>query len=259
MIKVFAIVAALTISTAALAETKATATTNGKVPTSLRDRATTELQLAPADVSDDVMPTPATVRSRIEPVKSPIRPLAYRIGVSLQPFQPQGTMSVGGSTPYELSVLGTRPMVAVEGQWLPLAFARAPGARFGLYTSAGYAQHTMDLKSPVGTTMENTQVHSMKLQGGLTSSWQLPRDSKWSLHGLAGVGRWNTVQSSTSSFANQSTSLTYSALGANVERSFFEGLSGFAGYELRSVMRADADGASIPRDNYMVGFLGNFE
>lgn len=236
----------------------ATATT-AKLPVSLRDQAQSELQLAPADVSAGVMPTPATVRSRIEPVRSPVRPLAYRLGVSVQPFQPEGTMSVAGSAPYELSVLGNRPMVALEGQWLPLTFDRLPNTRLGIYASIGYAQHTMDLKSPSGVAMENTQVHSMKMQSGITASYQLPRDSKWSLHGLAGAGRWNTVQSSTSSYANQSTSLNFAALGANVERSFFEGLSGFAGYEYRSAFRVDAEGASIPRDNYLVGFLGNFE
>ncbi|MEK7358714.1 MAG: hypothetical protein AAB250_19875 [Bdellovibrionota bacterium] len=241
------------------APTSFAATTSAKMPTSLRDQAASELKLAPADVSGTVMPTPATVRSRVEAVKSPIAPLAYRLGVSLQPLTPEGTMSVAGSAPYELSVLGSRPMVALEGQWLPLTFERIPRARFGAYASLGYAQHTMDLKSPSGAAMENTQVHSTKMQTGLSSSWQLPRDSKWSLNGQLGLGRWNTVQSSTSSYANQSTSLSYSALGANVERSFFEGLSGYAGYEYRSVVRADADGATLPRDNFMVGFLGHFE
>lgn len=254
--KSFAILAfAAVVSSPALAASSSKA----KLPTSLRDQANSELQLRPADVSAGVMPTPATVRSRIEPVKSPLRPLAYRLGVSIQPFQPEGRMSVAGSTPYELSVLGTRPMVAIEGQWLPFAFERLPGTRVGFYTSIGYAQHTMDLKSPIGTAMENTQVHSMRFQGGLTTSWQLPRDSRWSLHAQAGAGRWNTVQSSTSSYANQSASLTYAALGANVERSFFEGVSGYAGYEYRSVLRSDAEGATIPRNNYVIGLLGNFE
>ena len=169
-------------------------------------------------------------------------------------------MRLGDLQPYDLSALGTRPMLSLEAQWLPLNLdSLQPGLQAGVFSSVGYAQHQVNLRSPTGSTLDNTQLHTLKAQLGGEARLRLPGASPWSLQAKAGLGRLNEIQSSSSSIANQSTALTFVSLGLGGEYALLERVSGFAGYEFRAPVQSDDSGASLPRHNLMVGFLGNFE
>jgi hypothetical protein len=228
-------------------------------PEVLENQATKELSLPPEDLSTGVLPTPATVRSRVEAVKNPVRPLAYRLGVSLQPFTPKGTMNVGQLAPYDMSQAGTNPMLAVEGQWLPLMISSVPGLQVGAFTSIGYAQFNLDLRSPTGASIGDTKLHAIKVQVGGTASYQLPRAPLWSVHGNVGAGRLVDIQSSTTSYANSSSSVNFASLGVAAERSLLPNLSAYAGYDLRLALNRTTEGADVPNHNVLLGLLGNFE
>lgn len=228
-------------------------------PEDLSIQAMKELTLPSEDLTTGVLPTPATVRSRIEEVRSPIRPLAYRLGLSIQPYEPKGQMSVGTLAPYDISVVGTQPMVALEGQWLPFNITSIPGLQAGLFASLGYAQHTVNLRSPTGATLEDTVLHSLKAQAGVTGSYQLPKSPRWSAHGNLGVGRLSTIQASTSSYANSSSSSWFASLGLAAERNLIPNLSAYIGYDLRIRLASDGGGSDLPAHNILIGFLGNFE
>lgn len=228
-------------------------------PDDLESQAMKELALAPGDLTTGVLPTPATVRLRVEQVKNPIRPLAYRLGVSVQPYTPSGSLRVSDLAPYDLKSAGTTAMVALEAQWLPFLFSNTPGLMAGGFASVGYAQSSLDLRSPTGATIENTRLNSIKTQLGASASYQLPRSPLWSVHANLGVGRLTVIQSSASSFADVSTSLWFGSLGASLERSIVPNFSVYLASDFRAPVSGSAEGADVPRHNVLLGFLGNFD
>lgn len=243
-----------------VAPKRATAAVPEAAPSeNLESQAVKELMLPPEDLTTGVLPTPATVRSRIEEVKNPIRPLAYRFGVSLQPYEPAGSFQIASLAPYNLSAAGTQPMVAIEGQWLPVSFKNIDGFLAGGFASLGYAQNKLDLRSPTGAALDNTKLQTIKAQAGLTASYQLPSSPLWSFHGNLGAGRLTVIQSSSEAFANLSSSLWFASLGVSVERSLLPNLSVFVGYDYRTPISRSPEGLDVPRHNVLLGFLGNFE
>lgn len=238
---------------------KKTSTSGPVAPEVLENQATKELMLPKEDLSQGVLPTPATVRSRVEDVKNPIRPLEYRLGVSLQPFTPKGTMPVGDLIPYDLSDAGTNAMVAIDGQWLPIGFADVPGLEAGAFASVGYAQFDLALRAPTGLRLADTKLHAIKAQIGATASYQLPKSPLWSLHGNLGVGRMQLIQASPVSYANASSAVNFASLGVAAERSLLPKLSVYAGYDFRLALNRSSEGADVSNHNVLLGFLGNFE
>jgi hypothetical protein len=240
--------------------TKKKLTTTGPIaPEVLENQATKELMLPKEDLSQGVLPTPATVRSRVEDVKNPIRPLEYRLGVSLQPFTPKGTMAVGDLIPYDLSDAGTNAMAAIDAQWLPLSFENVAGLEAGAFASVGYAQFDLALRAPTGLRLEDTKLHAIKAQIGATASYQLPKSPLWSLHGNLGVGRMQLIQASPVSYANASSAVNFASLGVAAERSLLPKLSVYAGYDFRLALNRSSEGADVANHNVLLGFLGNFE
>ena len=232
-------------------------------PEQLENQAVKELLLPKEDLSTGVLSTPATVRSRVEQVKNPVRPLAYRLGVSFQPFTPQGTMPVGDLVPYDLSQAGMGAMVAIEGQWLPFV-TTVTGLQAGAFASVGFAQFNLALRSPAGISIDSTKLSIVKFQLGGTASYQLPRSPLWSAHGSVGLGRLMEIQSSpSSSYANSSEYVDFASLGLTAERSLMSlGLSGFSvyvGYDLRLALNRSTAGADVPNHSVLLGLLGNFE
>ena len=227
-------------------------------PEVLENKATQELMLPKEDLTTGVLPTPATVRSRVDEVQNPIRPLVYRVGVSVQPFTPKGEMQVGDLQKYDMSTIGTGAMFALEGQWLPILFTNTPGLAAGPYASIGFAQFNLELRSPTGLQLDGTKLNVIKAQLGVTTSYQLPKSPLWSLHGSLGVGRLTVIQSSDISYANSSSAINYGSLGISAERSLLPKLSVFAAYDLRLTLEKAA-GADVPNHNVLLGFLGNFE
>ena len=225
----------------------------------LEAQATHELMLGPGDLTTGVLPTPATVRSRIEDVKNPVHPIVYRLGVSVQPYTPAGTVQVSDLAPYDLKSAGTTAMVALEGQWLPFKFVNMSGLMAGVFASVGFAQSTLDLRSPTGAAIDNTKLNAIKAQLGATAAYQIPESPLWSVHGNLGLGRLTVIQSSTSSFANMSTSLWFASLGASVERALMPNVSVYVAYDFRAAVSGSSDGADVSRHNVLLGLLGNFE
>lgn len=228
-------------------------------PEILENQATQELILPPKDLSTGVLPTPSTVRTRVEGVHNPVGTLPYRFGVSLQPFSPNGQMTIGGLAPYDLSGVGWGVMPALEGQWLPFKFSNVPGLQAGFFASAGYAQFNVNLRSPAGIPLDGTKLHVIKAQAGATASYQLPRAPLWSVHGNLGLGRLMEIQSSESQYANASTSTLFASAGLDAERSLLPNLSVYAGYDFRLAVDRSTAGADVPMHNVLLGFLGNFE
>jgi hypothetical protein len=228
-------------------------------PEVLESRAVHELMLPKDDLSVGVLPTPATVRSRVEEVTNPARPLEYRLGISIQPFSPKGSMPVTDLAPYNLADAGTNPMFAIEGQWLPLTFENVAGLKAGPFVSLGYAQFDLALRSPTGVQLEDTKLHAIKAQLGATASYELPQSPLWSLHGNLGVGRLQLIQSSASAAANTSSAINFASLGLSLERSLSTNFSAYVGYDLRLALNRITEGADVPNHNFLIGLLGNFE
>ncbi len=233
-------------------------------PEALENQAMKELAVPKKDLSVGILPTPATVRLHVEEVKNPVRPLAYRLGVSIQPLTLNGTMTVGSLTPYDLSKIGTNAMVALDGQWLPLEISSVPGLQVGAFVSFGYAQFNYQLRSPAGVSLDDAKLQAVKAQFGPTASYQLPRSPLWSLHGNVGLGRLLELQSSpTSAAANTSETTDFASLGTAAERSLLSmglsNLSVYLGYDFKLLLSRSTPGADVPSHSLLVGFLGNFE
>jgi hypothetical protein len=218
-----------------------------------------ELEISKDEQSTQILPSPATVQIHVEPVPNPIQRPKFRVGLFVQPYRPQGTMQVSTLQPYDLGTLSTQPMVILETRWLPVRPEAWHGVSFGLYGSAGYAQNSVDLKSPIGFAIEKTHLASIKAQVGLTSSWRPFGDSGWSFDLNAGAGSLQSAQSSSSSYADHTTSLLFASLGLGIERNITERWSIAAGYDNRSPIRGADEGAAIPRDNFLLGLMGNFQ
>ena len=228
-------------------------------PEVLENQAMKELMLPKEDLSTGVLPTPATVRSRIETLENPVHPLEYRLGVSIQPFTPKGTMPVTDLMPYDLEAAGTGAMFALDGQWLPLHFEKVSGLEAGPFVSIGYAQFNLALRSPTGVQLENTKLHAIKVQLGATASYQLPNSPLWSVHGNLGIGRLQLIQSSSAAYANTSSAMNFVSFGVAGERALSANLSVYLGYDLRLALSRATEGADVPNHNFLVGVLGNFE
>ena len=228
----------------------------------LEARAAKELVLPKDDRSTDLLQTPATVRSKVEEVANPLRPLEFLLGVSVQPFSPKGSMPVTDLAPYNLSDAGTNAMIAIDGQWLPLEFEGASGLKSGLksgvFVSVGYAQFNLALRSPTGVQLEDTKLHAIKAQLGLTASYQLPKAPLWSAHGNLGIGRLQLIQSSTASSQNASSAIGFASVGAAAERRLSKAFSVYGGYDFRFALARTSDGADVSNHNWLIGFLGNF-
>ncbi len=223
------------------------------------DAAQTEL-IIPADArSRDVLPTPATVLSKIEPVQNPLGAKLFEIGLSAQMYQPMGRVELPTLTPYELDGLSAKPMLALELRWLPLDFEMKGAASFGLFGSVGYAQHRVNLTSPTGLAIENTELHSLKTQAGAELGWSPSASSLWGVRGLLGYGQLLVTQSSNSAFASMSGTVRFASVGATFERKFFDRWTAYAGYDYRIPVQNASTQFDIQKSNIVAGILGGFQ
>lgn len=220
-----------------------------------RSEAEKELVVSQKEQTATVLPTPATVRSRIEKVSSPISFTAMQMGLSVQPYQPVGTSAVSGLQPYDLGGLGTRPMGALDLRWLP--FEPTTGLLLGGFGSIGYTNHVVSLRTPTGEELKDTKVHTVKSVLGAAVEYHFARSQRWSVAGLVGAGRLDSVQSGSSSRANESKNLTFLNLGTALQNRLTERLTAYGQYDYRSPLAGDST-LGIQKHNFMVGFLGSF-
>lgn len=223
----------------------------------LRQVAENELAASAAQNSSAALPTPATVRSKVLPLQEPITYSAVQMGLSAQNFQVTGQGQVEGLEPYDLGALGTQPMFGLDVRWLPLALRDRSHILFGGFVSFGYAQRSLNLRTPTGSALENSKLTSIKSVIGATTEYHLPQSPQWSLAGNLGFGRLDVVQSSSSSFANQSRALNMGVAGVQLQNRIFQRFSVWAGYEYWRPVGATLE-LSVQQHQAMLGFLGSF-
>lgn len=227
-------------------------------PQALQEAASTELVIPEKEKSAEVVPTSATVTLKVEPVANPIVYSAFQLGVSVQAIKPVGQGTVEGLEPYDLGALGSKPMASVDFRWMPFEIEAVPNMNFGAFASVGYSQHKLDLKSPIGQTIDNTRLHTMKTQAGVAANWHLARAPRWSATGLLGGGRMDAIQSSNSSLASRSSTLPFASAALQGEYRLLDRWSLTAGYEYRQPLRNETAEMGMQRHNLLVGFLGSF-
>jgi hypothetical protein len=225
----------------------------------LQERAALEIGAPDQALTEEVLSTPATVHLSASPVISPVRGTPFRLGVGLQSYQPAGWLQVAQLEPYDLSALGGQPMLSLEVDWLPVFSESLGGAFWGVYGSVGYARHGLLLRGPVVGELEGSALHSFKIQGGFAVSRGLFGSQNWILRGQLGIGQMETVQTSTSSFANLATGLVFGSAGIGCERVISRRFSFSGGYERRAIVGTPGSGAGLTQDNLIFSVMGNFQ
>lgn len=220
--------------------------------------AESELALSPEDKTPSIVETPATVRLSVAPVVNPMSWPSFELGVSVQSIQPRGVMRLPGMEAYNLDGLAARPMMALEFRWLPIQLASDHPVSFGMFSSLGYAEHTLSIVSPAGVRLENTVLRSIKLQIGGAALWKYSLGSPWALRGELGAGQFSVAQSSTSSYANQSATETFASAALFGEYHFWERFAFFTGLDYRTPVRGEPDEIVLQRMNIMAGLTGGF-
>lgn len=226
---------------------------------SLAVRAEQELVLGPEERTELVITTPATVRTKVEAVEAPESRRVLEFGLGLQPYRPVGGGRVTGFDSYDLGALGEKPMASIELRWLALSLKARPTLRLGGFFSAGYAQHSVDLKGPTGAAFDRARLHTVKTQGGVAAAIPIGGSSRWSARAQIGLGRLDSVQTSRSPEANQSGSLDFISLGAFAENRVSERVAFFAGYENRAAFEKRDPELGLPRHNFLIGIWGNLQ
>ena len=218
-----------------------------------------ELAIAPEEQSAEVVETPATVRTSVEPVKSPIASASYIFDFAIEPYQPAGLMKIAGFQPYDLSSLDMRPMPSLAFRWLPLRLENeAVFFSYGLYASGAYVQHPLDLVTPTGESFRNTVLSTLKWQSGAVGVFRRHMDSPWGGRIEIGLGELKLIQSSSSSVANHSASETFASLGIFGERRIWSSITAFLGYDHRIPMGPGATEIELSRSNFKFGISGGF-
>lgn len=218
-----------------------------------------ELAVTPEDQSAEVVETPATVSTSVEPVKSPIAPSSYFFDLALEPYHPAGLMKISGFQPYDLNALEMRPMPSLTFRWIPFNFeSNVAFASIGIFASGAYVQHPIELTSPTGESFRNTSLSTLKWQSGVVGAFKRHVDSPWGARVEVGLGELKLIQSSSSSIANHSASETFASLGIYGERRIWSRFSAFLGYDHRIPMGPGATEIELSRSNFKFGISGGF-
>jgi hypothetical protein len=230
---------------------------NQSLPLSAQARE--ELDISPEAKTSDVVDTAATVKAQalIEPaerIESEVE-----VGLTIQPFRPQGRGHVDGFDSYDLGSLGDQPMLAIEARTLPLALEEFPYIDIGGSLAIGYAQHAVNLRGTTGMGLERTKLHSISTQLMALARANLFGVSPWSLLVKAGAGRLDSMQTGETVATNESSHLWYAGSGAFLERRLSQRLSAFGGYEYRLPVSKTSADLDLMRHNFLLGVMGGFQ
>lgn len=225
--------------------------------TDLRMVAEKELAISWKNQSSDVLPTPATVRTNIEPVLSPVRYTALQIGVSYQPFAPQGQAIAGGQASQKMTTTSQPGMIALDVRWLPFELADFPFVYLGGFGSLGYSRSELSVRSAGGNAYKNTYAHSLKTQFGFATEFHLPRNPRLSLAASCGLGRLELVQASDSAFASGAEKLFFGSAGALAQYRLWGPWTVYGGYEYRRSLQRQVPRIGVEPHNILIGFLGS--
>lgn len=222
-----------------------------------RTKAQLELEVGPDKKTQDVLSTPATVRSQIEKIESPLRYTAIQMGLALQSFTPKGRGEVVGQAPVDWSSEGDILMPSLEVRWLPLMLS--DDWVTGGFLSFGYGMQNLKIQTPTGREFAKTRLHSTRAQAGWATEYHFMPHRGLSLVGQLGIGQLNEVQSSVSEFARASERLNYLNMGLLLEKRVLRSWKAFAGYDLRLPQGDQSDRIQIQQNNFLVGVLGSFQ
>ena len=223
-------------------------------------RAAEEISVPAEEKSQGILPTPATVQLHVAPVESPIERSKLKFGLAIQPYRPEGRVELTGLEAYDIGVAGTRPMVSLEAQWLPFAFDSFTAIETGVFASIGYARHPLEFVNPVGAKIETTELHTLKAQGGLATSFRPGGlGSSLAFDVRLGGGRLSALQSSSAPYANSSAGLNFVSAGVGVEYRVWERWALFGGYDHRLPMGDQPQEIVMQRQNFFAGLWGGFQ
>jgi hypothetical protein len=224
----------------------------------LEQKAIGELLVRPEEQSTEVVASPATIRTTLHEVQDPTQQATFKLALTVQPFHPAGHVKLPGLNAYELSDLRTQELFGLDLLWLPLRLSETSPARVGFYGFAGYGQNSVNLKGPTGVQLADTTLHSIITELGGAASWQPKPESLLGAHVQLGIGRFSSVQSSSSSYGNSSQSEFYATSGIFGDVFVSRNVGLFAGYVYRLPLGAEPAEIVLQRSNLVAGLSGSF-
>lgn len=158
-------------------------------PRSLTDTTT-------SDGGPSVLPSAATVRAEVNPTQSVIARSALRFTFLFEPYQPNGTATLGSGQKLSYNDLPTSVLGQVDLRWLPFDAGDIRGRPVvvGGYVAGGYARQTVPLVAPSGFRYDDVALNTLRFEAGATTGLTLGQ--KWNLEGRLGVGRLSVIQTS---------------------------------------------------------------
>lgn len=221
------------------------------------EAANKELILPANQRSSHILSTPATVRPQVDPVASPVTYKALHLGVSVFSYRPEGQARVSNLEPFDLGSVGAHAFPSLEFRWQPYEVAHVPRLFIGGFASLGYAVRDVQLRAPTGEVLPETKLHTLKGGGGLSATYLLTADGRWSFGSLFGVGYLNSVRASRSSFANSTSGLPFFSVSGLVQRRLARKWFAYLGVETRQPLRPEKAELQLPRESLVVGLLGS--
>lgn len=163
-------------------------------PIDWSERASSELSAqpsVPSVASDAQLPTPATVRAEVQPVRPAIERTGLRLGVMVESYRPSGVGQVNTGEVIDYSQLPTSPLVQADLRWLPFERDRFVA---GGYAAFGFARQALPLVAASGFRYEDVTLNAIRTEVGGAVGYALA--PALNLESRLGLGRLSHIQTS---------------------------------------------------------------
>jgi hypothetical protein len=222
-----------------------------------------ELLIPATSATPGVVSSPATVRAELPPAPQAVSYAGLQAGLAVKSYRPSGTISLPLFTPYEMGDLGAEPMLELHLRWTPFELSAPLGPMgplaLGAFGIAGFAQNDVSIHGPTGYQVDRAKLYSLEGLAGLEADWRLARAERWGLASQLGWGSFQVVQAGSSSYSSIGASVPIVNGSLFVQNRVFERWTAFAGYQRFWPVQAEGDELRVPRENWLLGFLGSFQ
>lgn len=187
-------------------------------PIDWSERASSELtaqQASAPTIQDPQLPTPATVRAEVQPVRPAIERTGLRLGLMFESYRPSGVGHVGTGEVIDYSQLPNSPLVQADLRWLP--FERNRFAAGG-YVAFGYSRQTLPLVAASGFRYDDVTLNAIRTEVGGAIGYALA--PALNLESRLGIGRQSHIQTSRYSEFNGSYERPYGLLAFDLSYHF---------------------------------------
>ncbi|MBK7891278.1 MAG: hypothetical protein IPJ84_10650 [Bdellovibrionales bacterium] len=188
------------------------------VPVDWAERASSELsaqQASTPTTQDAQLPTPATVRAEVQPVRPAIERTGLRLGVMLESYRPSGVGQVNTGEIIDYSQLPTSPLVQADLRWLPFERDRIVA---GGYAAFGFARQMLPLVAASGFRYDDVTLNAIRTEVGGAVGYALAK--ALNLESRLGLGRLSHIQTSRYPEFNGSYDRPYGILAVDLSYHF---------------------------------------